>query len=711
MITRNTIYRYSRENYKDIRILGIDESINVAFYVEIGKDQGLSKRYNLSALLRQIQRGEVEVVSDYFAVPINFAIITEKEKLEVEELYKKYSDLWKEHKIEILEPSEQKKLLKEISIEWQKPVYQIKRELSKFLQYGFTKNAFIKKYHNCGKGIRRKTAEIKLGAPKAPDKNGKLRLGKNVLEEDVALIELYMNKYFYKENGYTKRKTYDKLIAEKYSFQLKGKPNIVKDEDSCITYEQFLYHANKMETNEKILKRIGQLQYDLNKRMLYSNATLEADGAGKRFLIDSTVGDVWLVDKEDRNRVIGRPVFYALIDEWSRLVVSIYVGLEGPSWNGACMALLNMIEDKVAFVKKNCSRDITQEEWPCHHIPEIILADRGEFEGTCPERLVSLLNIDLETTPPYRGDLKGIVERYFRTVNEHIRYSTPGAIKKEYNARVDQDPRLTAELDIDEVRNLIIHQVIKHNNKIIDDYPASKDQIYHNIPSIPSVLWKWSIQSLRGAVRTVDVEQFKMALLLQKRGTLSREGLRFMGAYYWTDEKDMHMSEWIPAKKKDGQIMENKFEVLYDSRNLNTIYISHKDGKSYDKLELMGKSEKYKDMNEGEILFMNKLEKENHREENQQQQQNAIDADFWQEEILKKAKKKKKDAAHNKPKTKKDQIGNVKQNRADAKKKEEQENVIRLGNEKIQQETLDQVAISLEKEERYEGKSRFSKYL
>lgn len=711
MITRNAIYRYRRENYKNIRILGIEESINVAYYVEIGKDQALPKRYNLSALLGQVERGEVEEIADYFAIPINFEAMSQEEKRKVDELYEKYSELWKEHKIEILESSEHKKLLDDLSSVWQKPVYQIKRELSKFLQYGLRKNAFTKKYYNCGKGPRKKSSEVKLGAPKAPSKDGNLKLGKNVLDEDAALIELYMNKYYYKKNGLTKKQTYNKLMAEKYSFELRDKPNILNEEDSRITYEQFLYHANKMETNEKVLKRIGQLQYDLNKRMLYSNATLEADGAGKRFLIDSTVGDVWLVDKEDRNRVIGRPVFYAIIDEWSRLVVAIYVGLEGPSWNGACMALLNMIEDKVAFVKHNCDRDITEEQWPCHHIPEIILADRGEFEGTCPEKLVTLLNIDLETTPPYRGDLKGIVERYFRTVNEHIRYSTPGAIKREYNARVDQDPRFAAELDIDEIRNLIIHQIIKHNNKIIDDYPASKDQIYHDVPSIPSVLWKWSIQSLRGAVRTVDVDQLKMALLIEKRGTLSREGFKFMGGFYWTDEKNLHISEWIPAKKKNGEIMVNKFEVLYDSRNLNIIYIPYKDRRGYDKLELMEKSEKYRDMSEGEAIFMNKLERENHREENQQQQQNAIDTDFWEQKILKEAKKKKKAAAPNKPKTKKAQIGNVKKNRAEAKKKEEQKNAIKLGGQKIEQETLAEVAVSLEKEERYEGKSRFSKYL
>ncbi len=597
-----------------------------------------------------------------------------------------------------------------MSKEWESEAYQIRRELAKFLQSGCRRNAFVKRYANCGKGERKKSDEIKLGAPKAPDSNGNIKLGKNVMQQDAEWIDEYMNRYHYKPDGLSKRETYNKLIEEKYSYKIKGKPNIVNDEVNRITYDQFLYHANKMKTTDKILKQLGQLKYDLNERMLYSNATLEADGAGKRFLIDSTIADVWLVDKYDRNRVIGRPVVYIITDEFSRLIVGMSVGLEGPSWNGACAALLNMIENKVEYVKKHCNRDIREVEWPSHHIPEIILADRGEMEGKCPERLVTALNIDLETTPPFRGDLKGIVERKFGMINGHIKYKTPGAVKKEFNARVDKDPRLTAELDIDEIRNIIIHRIIYYNNKEVSEYPASKSQIHKGIPSIPSILWRWSVQNLRGAVRTVDLETFKMALLRESKGTLSREGLRLMGAYYWNKKKDIHIESWILAKNKKRQIMKNKFVVYYDSRDLNTIYLPHRDDKGYDILKLMEKSKKYEDMCEGEIMFFNKLDRENNREEEQQQQQNAIDTNFWEDEILKEAKRKKKAAAPNKPKTKTGQIGNVKQNRAEAKVKEEEANVIRLGEEKINEEILGEIVdkeLENDKEEEYIGESIF----
>lgn len=62
------------------------------------------------------------------------------------------------------------------------------------------------------------------------------------------------------------------------------------------------------------------------------------------------------------------------------VIAGIYVGLEGPSWIGAMMALDNMISDKVEYCKK-VGIDITHEQWPAQHLPEIIIADRGEFEG------------------------------------------------------------------------------------------------------------------------------------------------------------------------------------------------------------------------------------------------------------------------------------------------------------------------------------------
>ena len=45
-------------------------------------------------------------------------------------------------------------------------------------------------------------------------------------------------------------------------------------------------------------------------------------------------------------------------------------------------------------------------------------------------RLINNLNIKIENTTAYRGDLKGIVERKFRTINGKVKQKAPGAIQK-----------------------------------------------------------------------------------------------------------------------------------------------------------------------------------------------------------------------------------------------------------------------------------------
>lgn len=90
-------------------------------------------------------------------------------------------------------------------------------------------------------------------------------------------------------------------------------------------------------------------------------------------------------------------------------------------------------------------------------MPDIIIADRGEFEGYNDENLINNLNIKIENTPPYRGDLKGIAERYFRTINTKIKPKTPGAILKEFRKRGDPDYRLDATLTLHTFTQILIN--------------------------------------------------------------------------------------------------------------------------------------------------------------------------------------------------------------------------------------------------------------
>ena len=76
-------------------------------------------------------------------------------------------------------------------------------------------------------------------------------------------------------------------------------------------------------------------------RAVLGDSTHMAFGPGSVYQIDATIGDLYLVSKLDRSRIIGRPTIYFVIDVFSRLVTGFNVSLENPSWVGAMLALDN----------------------------------------------------------------------------------------------------------------------------------------------------------------------------------------------------------------------------------------------------------------------------------------------------------------------------------------------------------------------------------
>ena len=187
---------------------------------------------------------------------------------------------------------------------------------------------------------------------------------------------------------------------------------------------RYWYQKDKDLKNE-IQKRKGEAEYNLNSRSVLGKSDYGLMGPGSKYQIDATVGDIYLVSQFGRSNIIGRPVLYFVIDVFSRMVTGMYVGLEGPSWVGAMMAISNAASDKVSYCQAYgiC---ITDEEWPCHHIPAAILGDRGEMESKNADNLVSMLGIRIENAPPYRADLKGIIEQHFRTINTNATVLLPG---------------------------------------------------------------------------------------------------------------------------------------------------------------------------------------------------------------------------------------------------------------------------------------------
>ncbi|MGG4546409.1 Mu transposase C-terminal domain-containing protein [Rossellomorea marisflavi] len=656
MIFYNQVYQYTDKEEKNrIRIIDIDNPI--VYFVELYGDTSMPKKVVLSDMEAEVQSGLLIPIPDPFAKSYDDKDLTKKQIQKRDEDWKIVSAGWDEYKETLLSKKDRDAAFEQIAQQHGITKIKIKRIFTRFWLRGLNKNALLPDYmYSGGKGKERKlSADAKVGRPR---KYTSTKQGINITTDVKKQFDFVVNKYYRKKEQLSLTDTYEFLLREFYSDkyyegdELKYK---IWDDSRIPTYHQFYYWFKKLEDPQLDFQlRHSQKEFELKHRPILSNSTLETDGPGTRFQIDATIADVYLVSSFDRNLIIGRPIVYGVIDVYSRLLTGIYVGLEGPSWVGAMMALDNMVTDKVAFCA-TYDIEIDESQWPAHHLPEIIIADRGEFEGYSVESLINNFNLKIENTSPYRGDLKGIIERQFRTINGKIKRKTPGAIQKEYRERGDRDYRLVASLNLEEFTKIVIHLVLHHNQKIIEKYPLEKEMIVEQLTATPINLWNWGIANKKGRLQTVSNQIIlRLNLLPKGRARITRTGIKFKGLAYGSEKA---LNEQWYLKMKNQSI-----EVVFDPRSMNQIYIPHSDGQNFDICYLLDTSEQYKGDFLEEIEYYQQLLQETKRQETNKQVESTVNTDAAIESIIKQATKQKKEAPFQ-PISKSEKLKDIRVNR------------------------------------------------
>ncbi|MEQ6853619.1 Mu transposase C-terminal domain-containing protein [Lysinibacillus capsici] len=659
MIYINQVLQSVKDS-KRIRIIEIEESY--VYIVNIDSNTSMPKKELYSSLVMDIEQKECLIIADPFA-----RAVAEDELSEVQ-IQKRDAD-WEiiqtyclEHMNSLLKKNGREIQIKEIAEALNVTPTKVKKLLSRYWQRGMNKNAMLPDYANSGgRGKTKTLRDDKVGRPRRVTVNGEYRSGINITDEVKTQFEHAINKYYRKTNNYSLKDVYHFILRDFYSDRYKENGKVqyrIWESNRIPSYHQFYYWFKKLEDPKKDIEfRKSAKEYELKHRPILSNSKVETNGPGTRFQVDATIADIYLVSSFDVNLIFGRPVIYAIVDVYSRIVTGIYVGLEGPSWLGAMMALDNMVANKVEFCKEY-DIDITEEQWPTHHLPEIIIADRGEFEGYAVEGLINNLNIKIENTTAYRGDLKGIVERKFRTINGKVKQKAPGAIQKEYRERGDRDYRLDATLNLKEFTALILTMVLHHNNKIIDKYPMEKEMIAESVIPTPINLWNWGIQNRKGRLRTVDRNIFRLNVLPRGKATISRAGIIFENLPYGS--KRAIEEQWY-AKLKNKSI-----DIVYDPRHVDKIYIPNDNGTDFESCILLESSQQYKMDFLEEVIFLHQLRKELEEEERSKQVQFMINTDTMMDQIIKAAEQKKKNAIHQ-PTSKKEKLAAIRENKANEK--------------------------------------------
>lgn len=343
------------------------------------------------------------------------------------------------------------------------------------------------------------------------------------------------------------------------------------------TWWQFRYYLDNCLTLEEIdkVKLDSRVQRN-SKRLLQSDSLITADAPMSICEADALDFSVSLIESNEHPVAIGKPTIYAMIDVYSKTIVSVWIAFERDTIVGLTSMLMNIADDKFEYCKQNGFIPSASMHWPTGYLPTVLRVDHGsDFVSTAAADSFNRLGISLELVPPATGSMKGSIERLWKKINAFCSKSLEG---NGFNTGDHAcHPLKEATFTLDEFRTFVLQTVIAINQTAVDDRPLTADMIAKGIGMTPRDLWNYGVSRFGEPRGIVNKEQFLFDLLIKPatKVSISRKGLSFKGLEYdikgmSDDAIKLHQLEY----KLQNTIADfrNYADVRYDPRNVNEIY-------------------------------------------------------------------------------------------------------------------------------------------
>lgn len=301
---------------------------------------------------------------------------------------------------------------------------------------------------------------------------------------------------------------------------------------------------------QRLLEKTTKGHFTRNLRGLIGRNWKGVVGPGHTWAIDSSVGDIYLRSSVNRAWIIGRPIVYIIIDIWSTAIVGFYVCLDGPSWAMA----------KVALFCATAAPELLGELWGYEAMPSLypaptmcaaLLCDRGEYLSKAAKITGAKLIPCLSYAPPYRPDLKGLVEVIHRIEKDHQYYFVPGAIdqrRAEFELR-RYDPT-KAVLTIPEYVAYLYHIFTSYNLTAPRQDRLDAHMHAAGVFASPSGLWRYGHEVGIGVRRNLSFSDLVTNLLPTELAQVTRRGVMLLGMQYQSPAIDEQ--QWTALARNYG---------------------------------------------------------------------------------------------------------------------------------------------------------------
>lgn len=352
---------------------------------------------------------------------------------------------------------------------------------------------------------------ILLRRPPTPSKSNPDVASKRLQEErNRELFHYVIDEYYMKQKSLRATKLPDKMrIAIK---------TIQRYENCTVPSLSTLYRwIKELPEFEKVAKKKGWLQA---KRDFPSGTpVIEPTYLNEAAEIDHTQLDINVVDPET-GEVLGRPWLTVILEKMSRMVLGFYLSMDAPCARTVLKAFRHAILSK-DYVKEAFGIDI-ESEYPCMGMPEQVQTDNGrDLHASEVQRVIGHF-CDVVYLPKGSPQMKGRVERFFRTLNEGLFHELDGTTFSNYIKCGDYDSKGEAIYTLADI-NRIVHKWV------IDEYHVT---VHRSLGISPLNFWKQHVDSmppirLPGSITEIDEMLWMREVRYLQKDGISYESLKY----------------------------------------------------------------------------------------------------------------------------------------------------------------------------------------
>ncbi|MFV8419614.1 transposase [Vibrio parahaemolyticus] len=534
----------------------------------------------------------------------------------------------------------------------------IYRLLNRFWRFGQTRDAMLPDFCFCGgRGKQRENVTKSLGR-KSISRTGAFPVRESyiVTEKDKDSIRKFLKSTYLKPSGVSLSQAYQDFLKTYF-------PNAIIDADFTQTrpnipsFRQFRSWAKKLiSQHDMIALTKHQTDYLQNYRNNESSIVSDNLVPGACFEIDATVIDVHIVSKWNRNKVLGRPTLYFIVDRASGMTVGLSVSLFYASWDAARLALFNALSSKVPYCR-SLGIDITEKEWPCAHLPGRLIADNAEMLGLRAEESVVPM-VPLEWAGLSRPDFKPFVEGRFNALNKSELHALAGSVRdKGKIIKSAPDPRSRAIYTLEELTEIIVRDVLDKNSTKRDRLSfQSKLLVETDTPPTPLAFWHVHVANYLSALKKVSAQEVEARLLRPVTVSVTANGI-FWQEMYYSHEKVRKLNLSAIAKT-NGRI---QLEGRVNDECFDYIYVKLPNETTFTRCGLLKRSQEMKGLGLADVYYIQDWADDQHAK--RPLPVSSIETLSVRNAITRQAKREAKSAP--KPETKKARTDNRRKNRVE----------------------------------------------